>query len=405
MSYLQLQKEILDTELCARCGACAAVCPENIIQIQDSGLPQCVISFEQVPQVCQTCNLCTEICPGLDTGVTQAEENLFGRRRTAEERWTGIFIDTYHVTVRDSYIRNRSSAGGAATGLLLSGLKSGLVDAVLVVGRDPERPWVPRAVLTDQENEVIACAQSTYCITPNLHLLRDNPYERIGVVGLACEIQAIRKMQAHPVAATLANKIIFTLEIACASNTKLSGTEHLIQNRLRINLEDVEQVRYRDGSYPGEFAVYTKDKKRYSLPFFELVEEFKKHKTHRCLSCPDWWSGLADISIADGDPNIYASSRDNVHPERRSMVMVRTKMGEFLLRTGEELGLLQVEPAVFVPEESLGLQRKRYRAAYYAEKYPDRVPRAAIDFKDVETYRDDNEIIATMSRKNKNISR
>ena len=48
------------------------------------------------------------------------------------------------------------------------------------------------------------------------------------------------------------------------------------------------------------------------------------YKTHRCIVCGDWWSGLADISISDGDPNIYASSQSGARPPRQSIVITRT---------------------------------------------------------------------------------
>jgi coenzyme F420 hydrogenase subunit beta len=51
---------------------------------------------------------------------------------------------------------------------MLTALRSGLADAVIVVGRDAQRPWVPAALITDSEDEVIRCGQTSYCLTPNL---------------------------------------------------------------------------------------------------------------------------------------------------------------------------------------------------------------------------------------------
>ena len=160
-----------------------------------------------------------------------------------------------------------------------------------------------------------SCAQTSYCLTPNLQLLRDPGFSRIALIALPCEAQAVRKMQNIMPPPNIADKIVLTVEIACASSTTRAGTEHLITNKLGLRLEDVAQMRYRDGEYPGEFAVTTRDGLRKSLPFFQVVDEFRRFKTHRCLACPDWWSGVADVSISDGDPNIYASSRRG--PPRR----------------------------------------------------------------------------------------
>jgi coenzyme F420 hydrogenase subunit beta len=148
----------------------------------------------------------------------------------------------------------------------------------------------------------------------------------------------------------VADKVVLTVEIACASSTKLAGTEYLITEKLGIPLQDVVEMRYRDGEYPGEFAVKTRDGGRRSLPFFEIVDEFKRFKTHRCLVCGDWWSGLADVSISDGDPNIYASSQSGARPPRQSIVMTRTAQGEKIVQLAVQLGLATVSPRAFISE-------------------------------------------------------
>jgi 3-phosphoshikimate 1-carboxyvinyltransferase len=244
---------------------------------------------------------------------------------------------------------------------------------------------------------VIRCGQTSYCLTPNLQLLRDPRYSRIAVVGVPCEIQAVRKMKNLVPIPAVAEKIVLAVEIACASSTKLAGTEYLITEKLGIPLQDVAEVRYRNGEYPGEFAVKTRDGQRRSLPFFEVVDEFKRFKTHRCLVCGDWWSGLADVSISDGDPNIYASSQSGARPPRQSIVMTRTAQGEKIVQAAVHLGLATVNPRPFISEDNLGLQRKRFRYASFAEAMPNRVPTPPVDYKETETLLTDTQVIDRMA--------
>ena len=290
-----------------------------------------------------------------------------------------------------------AAAGGAGTTLMLTALRSGLADAVIVVGRDAQRPWVPAALITDSEDEVIRCGQTSYCLTPNLQLLRDPRFKRIALIGVPCEVQAVRKMQNLDPLPEVAEKIVLAVEIACASSTKLAGTEFLITEKLGIKLHDVAEMRYREGEYPGQFTVKTREGMRKSLPFFEVVDEFKRHKTHRCLVCGDWWSGLADVSISDGDPNIYASSQSGAKPPRQSIVMTRTEQGEKIVQAAVRLGLATVTPRPFVAEENLGLQRKRFRYASFAEGMPNRVPTPPVDYEETETLLSDTEVINRMS--------
>ena len=280
---------------------------------------------------------------------------------------------------------------------MLTALRSGLADAVIVVGRDANRPWVPAALITDSEDEVIRCGQTSYCLTPNLQLLRDPRFKRIALVGVPCEVQAVRKMQNLVPLPEVAEKVVLAVEIACASSTKLAGTEFLITEKLGIPLQDVTEMRYREGEYPGEFTVKTRDGQQRSLPFFEVVDEFKRHKTHRCLVCADWWSGLADVSISDGDPNIYASSQSGAKPPRQSIVMTRTAQGEKIVQAAVQLGLATVRARAFISEDNLGLQRKRFRYASFAEAMPYRVPTPPVDYEETETLLTDTEVIDRMS--------
>jgi coenzyme F420 hydrogenase subunit beta len=395
MPFLDLKSEILDHDMCARCGACIAVCPPGLLALSDEGMPVPTVEPDAMP--CGECSLCLQVCPGKDTATPRSEVRIFGRSRTKAERWTGIFRQSLVLTSTNPRILSGAAAGGAGTTLMLTALRSGLADAVIVVGRDAERPWVPTALITDSEDEGIRCGQTSYCLTPNLQLLRDPRFSRIAVVGVPCEIQAVRKMQNLVPIPAVADKVVLTVEIACASSTKLAGTEYLITEKLGIPLQDVVEMRYRDGEYPGEFAVKTRDGGRRSLPFFEIVDEFKRFKTHRCLVCGDWWSGLADVSISDGDPNIYASSQSGARPPRQSIVMTRTAQGEKIVQLAVQLGLATVSPRAFISEDNLGLQRKRFRYASFAEAMPNRVPSPPVDYTETETLLTDTEVIDRMA--------
>jgi coenzyme F420 hydrogenase subunit beta len=395
MGFLDLKREILDQDMCTRCGACVAVCPPGLLSISDDHMPSPMVEADAMS--CDDCTLCLDVCPGKDTGTPASEARIFGRTRTPAERWTGIFRQSLVLTSTNPRVLSGAAAGGAGTTLMLTALRSGLADAVIVVGRDANRPWVPKALITASEDEVIRCGQTSYCLTPNLQLLRDPRFQRIALIGVPCEAQAVRKMQNIVPLPEVAEKIVLTVEIACASSTRLAGTEFLITDKLGIPLSDVTEMRYREGEYPGEFTVTTRGGERKSLPFFEVVDEFKRHKTHRCLVCGDWWSGIADVSISDGDPNIYASSQSGAKPPRQSIVMTRTERGEEIVQAAVKLGLATVRSRDFISEDNLGLQRKRFRYASFAKTMPNRVPTPPVAYEETETLLSDSEVIDRMS--------
>lgn len=378
-SFITLKEEILDHDLCTSCGLCAAVCPKGLLSMSTNSVPLPIFQGleELAKDSCGSCTLCTEVCPGYDTGVMESELRIFGRNRSEQERWTGVYISTHQLTASDPDILGRAAAGGAGTTLAITALEENIADAVIVVGRDEDKPWVPKAFVVDSAEKIIECAQTSYCITPNLHLLNDSRYERIGIIGVPCQIQGINKLLNLPESAAsnyLAKKVAFTIELGCASNTSLAGTEHLIAGILGIQLADVQFMRYREGEYPGQFVVRTRDGREHSLPFYRLVEEFKKFKTFRCLSCPDWWSGIADISISDGDPNIFDSSRTGASVKASSTVMVRTAMGAKLIELAKRRNAIELVDYKF--DNNLGLERKRQRYRSYAAKGDRKIPLA-----------------------------
>ena len=397
MSYLRLFHDVIDSSLCSSCGACVAACPQDVLTISvDDPLPRLQAGADDQ---CGSCSICTAVCPGQVTGVAESEQRIFGRRRDQSERWGGIVRAVYTARAADSGVLAAASAGGAVTSLLVSALHRGAIDAALVIGRDPERPWVPVPRLAATAAEIIECAQATYCITPNLQMLRDAPYERIAVVGVPCQIEAVQKMRnVGEQAVPAVGKVAFTIELACASSTSRAGTEHLIENRLRLPLADVTRMRYRAGDYPGEFTVWDRDGDQHRLPFHELVTEFKNFKTFRCQACPDWWSGLADISVSDGDPNIFRTSRDGAQVPKASLLVTRTELGDEFVRRAVDAGDLVVRPGTFRPEESLGLQRKRNRYLACRRSYPGPLPTGPTDQEEsADRVLGDHEVIEAMS--------
>ncbi|AKC41230.1 hypothetical protein BKG56_15410 [Mycobacteroides chelonae] len=372
--FYDLQKAVLEKELCASCGACAAVCPTNVIHVDaDEPVPSLVISSD-VGAVCGSCTLCLDVCPGSETGSGTSELRIFGRNRTVDERWGGITSRVLIGKARPTEIREAASAGGAATAMLVAALTAGRIDAALVIGRDENRPWVPVPRLVTTVEDIVSCAQANYCITPNLQLLGDTAFERVGVVGLPCQIQAIQKMRNLDALPPAALKVALLIEIACSSNTRRAGTEHLIKDRLSVPLTDVTGMRYRSGNYPGQFTAWRDNADPATLPFHELVRTFTAFKTRRCLVCPDWWSGLADVSVADGDPNIFKTSRSGEAADATSLVVTRTEAGDDLVDLAVSAATLDVFPAEFAPEKNLGLQRKRQRYNRHRRADPSAVP-------------------------------
>ena len=368
MPLQDLIQSVLEPQLCTGCGGCALVCPQEAITFDpdDVVTPQ----FKIANDACGSCRACVDVCPGLDPGTPEQEMRLLGRVRTKSERWVGVYQDVYGAASADESTFNASASGGATTTMLAAAMAYFGAQAALVMGREEARPWRSAPALVRSREGLNECAQSTYQLAPYLLKLRElflnEPDTKVVMSGIACHVQAIRKLQCLdlPIGKWALRQIVFIVEIGCSSNTLPKGTETLIGEFVKVPLSEVTRMKYREGPYPGEIAVTDKKAEKNYVPFWQAVRHFKDNKTHRCLSCGDWVSGLADVTVSDGDPNIFAGSLGLNEIHKHGRMFVRTNAGVQTLRYADLMNMLHIWPVELVGL-NLGLERKRNRRADY----------------------------------------
>jgi coenzyme F420 hydrogenase subunit beta len=368
-SFETLRLDVIDPQLCTSCGGCQLACPEDVITF--AGLTPQLRSPSDANR-CGSCTACVDVCPGARPDTLIAESRLFGRGRRVDERWIGIHEAVLGGRARDPHIFKSSASGGSTTALLRTAKRVLELDAILVMGREPNQGWRTAPVLCEDADQLVDHAQSSYQLAPYLGVLRQAMHptpRKVGIVGLACHMQAMRKLQTldTPAGAWARDHVRFLVEIGCSSGTTPEGTRSLIEGLLEERTEDVALVRYRTGDYPGEIAVDMKDGRRLTVPFWRAVKHFAHNKTHRCLSCGDWISGLADVTVSDGDPNIFAASvatTADPNAAKHGRVFVRTPLGKRIVEAAVERGELEVWD-IQLEGFNLGLERKRNRRASY----------------------------------------
>ncbi|QMU71306.1 Coenzyme F420 hydrogenase/dehydrogenase, beta subunit C-terminal domain [Streptacidiphilus sp. P02-A3a] len=368
MTFHQLQREIIEPGLCTACGACQLACPPDVIGFD--GLLPVLTADAWGADDCAGCGDCLAVCPGLDPATPAAEERLFGRTREPAERWTGVFAEVLAGHATEPGLYRASASGGSLTVLLQTALLALGAGVALCMGRDPEEPWRAAPVLVRDPAALVEQSQSTYQLAPYLgalrQVMREEPETGVALTGVACHIQAMRKLQAMDTAAGrwARDRVVLMVEPACSSSTRPEGTATLIRERAEIPLESVVRLRYREGEYPGNIEIRTDDGERHTVAFWQAVRDFAANKTHRCLSCGDWMSGIADVSVSDGDPNIFAASVEQREQHKHGRVFVRTGAGAKAVAEAGARGLLRHTP-VELAGLNLGLERKRNRRASY----------------------------------------
>jgi coenzyme F420 hydrogenase subunit beta len=139
-SFKTLEKDVIDTGLCILCGACATVCPEKNVIIEERPY-----SLNNCPE---ECGLCYMACPR-----THSFLKVLSREPLA----------TYAARAVRSH-RN-AQAGGVVTELLLYGITRGFFESVVVtdtIGTEPV------SVVTNDAEQIGKSAGSKYVTLPQV---------------------------------------------------------------------------------------------------------------------------------------------------------------------------------------------------------------------------------------------
>jgi coenzyme F420 hydrogenase subunit beta len=357
--FTQLKRNVIARGLCTACGTCAGVCPVNVIEmIRVDGEPE-----PQLVGKCIRCGLCSEVCGGGSVPLADMDRRLFGRRSSFQKEPLGIYRKCLRGYAVDAHVRQTSASGGATSALVTYALEREVIDAAIMVGWDSQYPWrCAPFLVTHREDLEKATRFSPEMVSVNSILRNtvvERGYKRIGVVGMACHIHSLRKMQMAKHPKEIARAIKFCLGLFCASTYYFEGIRHLFSEFGGIDrLEDVARVDYKGGPWPGSLTVETKDgKTRHVASKHEFTWHFlgPASKRDRCLMCPDFSARVADVSLGDifqkvsPEPNINA-------------ILVRTDVGEKLVEGAVEEGFLFVEshPPELIPKSGMGWESKEH---------------------------------------------
>ncbi|MBW9220623.1 Coenzyme F420 hydrogenase/dehydrogenase, beta subunit C-terminal domain [Methanothermococcus sp. SCGC AD-155-M21] len=287
--------EIVDNNLCASCGTCAIVCPNNIVVFEDS------------PKLKEEClrkghGMCYDICPRVSSGGYQI-------------RIRGDFKE------KEKYYYGRGDVEGQDGGVVSTFLKYLLenkkIDGAIVVG---DECWKPVSLVIQNPEDIEKSAKSKYAIS-TLDALRkagEVGIERVAVVGLPCQISGLRKLQYFPYLAKYDGelgkngkmvklpKIQYLIGLFCNKKFEQRSIEEILEKN-NLNMEDIEKFDIKK----GKFTITTHNNEKHSIPL-ENIEYCKG-----CNVCRDFDAQMADVSVG------CAGS-----PENYSTIIMRTKKGE-----------------------------------------------------------------------------
>jgi coenzyme F420 hydrogenase subunit beta len=334
----QTMEEVVKQGLCTGCGTCAGTCPASAIQMIIDERKGIYIP-ELIEKECNQCGLCFDACPGHSVDFDKLNLEIFGKE--PKDILLGNYTSCYLAHAADSQIRYNSASGGMVTSLLLFALGQGLIDSALVTRMKKDSPLEPEPFIARTREDILQASGSKYCPVPANIALREILQEdgRYAVVGLPCHISGIRKAEA--VSQILRERISLHLGIFCSHTATFRGTEFLLR-KLGIRKEEVAEISYRGGGWPGGVTIKLKNGGARFIPnqspLWNTIFSGFFFTPSGCLFCNDVTNELSDVSFGDPWlPEIMAAGKTG-----QSLVISRSEQGEALLHAASSKGAIEL---------------------------------------------------------------
>ncbi len=266
---------------------------------------------------------CGHACQFIRPDYPRLEAQVHGRTRDPErpdERFFGPFRQMLKARLEPR--QDGAQWTGIATRIAERLLETGAVDAVITVAPHPEDRWRPLPVIVTRAEDMAACRGMRMGYAPTLALLepaRDAGHRRIAMIGIPCQVYALRALEAK-----LGFERLYVIGTPCSDNT----TTARFHDFLALLSDAPETINYLE--FRADFRVELRfdDGARREIPFLalpisKLPPDFFPLT---CRTCVDYTNSLADITVG------YMGG------EGEQWLLVRNARGEELMNLlGDEL--------------------------------------------------------------------
>lgn len=248
----------------------------------------CGVSRTEEPGRCGTA------CQFIHARYADLERRTHGRARDTgreDELHFGPYLEMFRARL------SRPTEGAQWTGITTRIgerlLEEGRVDAVLATAADPADPWAPLPVIVTRAAGMRHCRGMKMGFSPVLALLeqvRSRGWRRIAVVGIPCQVHALRALEAG-----LGLERLYVVGTPCSDNTTTERF-HQFLDLLTDRPEEVTylefmtdyrvEIRFRDGA--------TRRIPFIDLPISKLPDDFIPLT---CRACMDYVNALSDVTV------------------------------------------------------------------------------------------------------------
>ena len=247
----------------------------------------CGVSRMADPAACGTA--CQFIKPNYPTMESRVHGRAAGT--DGDEAFFGVTSTMYRAALKPA--RKGAQWTGLTTRLAERLLETGTVDAVLTMIADPDDRWKPKPAIITDAADMAQARGMRMGYAPLLALLepaRAAGHSRIAVIGIPCQIYALRALEAK-----LGFDALYVIGTPCSDNTTTANF-HGFLSRLTDAPDTVTYLEFR-ADYHVELR-FTDGTNRLipflKLPISDLPDDFFPTT---CRTCVDYTNRLADITV------------------------------------------------------------------------------------------------------------
>ena len=259
---------------------------------------------------------CGRACQFIKPDYPAMEARVHGRPRDPA-RPDEIFFGPFRRMARASLRQPAPGAQwtGITTRIAERLLETGAVEAVLTMAPDPADSWKPMPVIITAAEGMSRARGMRMGYAPLLALLepvRDRGYKRIAVIGIPCQVYALRAIEQD-----LGLDRLYVIGTPCSDNTTTENF-HTFLDLLADDPKTITYLEFR-ADYYVELRFTDGSKKEIpflKLPISKLPSDFFPLT---CRTCVDYTNVLADITVG------YMGG------EGEQWLLIRNERGEELL--------------------------------------------------------------------------
>lgn len=325
-----LQQHVLDTDLCAYCGACVNLCPY-------------LMAYHDRIVVRDMCNRmdggCMDVCPRVPTDFSSLIRSFFDEKEITPELGA---VRAFHITrAVDESLRSHAQHGGTVTALIQLALEEGVIDAAVLSGET--EPLLPTGVAIDRTSRPGQYSKSRFVASPNVAAFNElarTQAKAVGIVATPCQAQALAKMRVSRNVRIKANseKVRLVIGLFCGWAFSHAALSALLAEKVD-DLDSIIGMDIPPSRYQVLDVFTTNGKISISL------DEVEKCIRPACRTCSDMTAEFSDISVGSARlPEGWEEARS------WNQVLVRTEAGEKLINLAKSKGVLEFRE---VPEQNL----------------------------------------------------